>query len=136
MDTSSNITNATQPWRTPGTCDCARLGELRTAVTILAVMLGTMIATTIALTVFKSNTWRRQAEAAKQAEIDELKKQNKEYEEKWKDFSWEKFFKDGSVRDPGVPPDLKTGMTWVEYLEWDRQYKLSLAHEARRAQGP
>ena len=91
---TSTSAGITQPTETSGLCSCSQIDELRTAVTVLAVMLATSIATALAFIVYRSKRWQKKGAASRQVELDEMKTKNKQLEEKIESMNWHRFFRD------------------------------------------
>ena len=90
----SPTTSTSLPTETFRACNCSQLDELRTAVTVLSVMLGMSIATAIAFIVYRSKRWKKKGAASRQGEVDELKGKAKQLEDKIESMYWHKFFND------------------------------------------
>ena len=91
---TSTTAGPIQPTETSGLCSCSQVDELRTAVTVLAVVLATSIATALAFIIYRSKRWQKKGAASRQAELDEIKTKNKQLEEKIESMNWHRFFRD------------------------------------------
>lgn len=68
------------------------MNELRTAVTVLAAILGTSVAVAVAFGIFKSKRWRKKGAESRLSEMDEMKKRTEELEQRGQNMNWHRFF--------------------------------------------
>jgi hypothetical protein len=113
----NSTSNGTWAVESAAAARCMERDQLRTAVTILAVLLATSVMTGIIFAIYKSKYWEKKGAVSRQEEMEALKLKNDELERRIQNFEWDNFFRQGHVRASKRASEKPSGSFMGDFMD-------------------